>query len=466
MRITFHGAAGEVTGSQHLIENKEDKVLFDCGLFQGRREESYDKNRHPAYDSRALTSVVLSHAHLDHTGKLPRLAALGFNGPVFSTPITAQLCDPLLRDSAHIQSKDLEFVNKIHRRKGTREFNALYGVEDVEKVLKQFRTHELHSPFSPADSFTVTYLEAGHLLGSAQVVIEVHSPRPCRVGFTGDLGRKRLPILEDPEQLSDLDVLITESTYGNREHEDVSDLQTELSEVVNSTWAKRGKLIIPAFALERTQDLLYYLASLRSANRIPHDLPIFVDSPLALKATKVFANNSEAYDDKMLNLISSGTNPFDFPGLRFIETPEESKALNGDDRPMIIIAASGMCEAGRILHHLKNNIEDPKNTVLIVSFQAQHTLGRRIAERAEQVNIFGEPYLLRARVKILNSFSGHAGRTELIENIRAVAKNSPRLKKIFFVHGEPEPAEALMAEVKSMTRAQLHYPERGQSFEL
>ncbi|MBI5058364.1 MBL fold metallo-hydrolase [candidate division KSB1 bacterium] len=467
MKITFHGAAGEVTGSQHLLENKSHKVLFDCGLFQGRRQEAYDKNRHPSYLPADLDAVVLSHAHLDHTGKLPRLAALGFSGIVHSTPVTAELCDPLLRDSAHIQEKDIEFVNKLHRKKGLPPFKILYETADAEAILDKFTTHELHVPFEPVPGIKVTYIEAGHLLGSAQVQIDVKtSAGNHRIGFTGDLGRVRLPILNDPEQLSDLDTLICESTYGNRDHESADNLLPELCEVITSTCDKGGKVIIPAFALERTQDLLLHLAQLRKSGTLRGDIPVVVDSPLAVKATEIFAAHPEVYDKETQAVIASGINPFHFPGLTFTHNVEESKALNDRPGPMIIISASGMMEAGRILHHLKNNIEEARNTVLVVSFQAEHTLGRRIADRVKQVNIFGEPYQLRARVKILNAFSGHAGRTELIDYIRRVVKNSPRLKRILFVHGEPEAAKSLMEAVSAFTRVPLHYPELGEGVEI
>ncbi len=467
MKISFHGAAAEVTGSQHLIEMNGFTFLLDCGLFQGPREETYRKNRHPSYTPAELTAVVLSHAHLDHSGKLPRLADLGFDGPVYATPVTTDLCEPMLYDSAHIQEKDLEFVNKLHRRKGKPLFNILYDSADVSAILAKFEPRELHQPFHVCPGATATYIDAGHLLGSAQIVLDLSDKgRKVRLGFTGDLGRTQMPILRDPEQLSDLDYLVTECTYGNRDHEDASQLLPEFSEIIRWTYSKGGKLIIPAFALERTQELLYHLAGLRKSGEVPRDMPVYVDSPLASKATAIFKQHSEVFDSEAKRMLTSGLDPFDFPGLHITESVDESKALNDDRRPMIIIAASGMCEAGRILHHLANNIENPNNAILIVSFQAEHTLGRRIANREKQVRIFGEQYELRARVKILNTFSGHAGRRDLIANIQRVVQNSPRLKRIFFVHGEPDAAESLMGEVRKLTRGELIYPERGRSFEL
>jgi metallo-beta-lactamase family protein len=467
VRITFHGAAGEVTGSQHLIENQQHSILLDCGLFQGRREEAYRKNRHPAYDAADLKAVVLSHAHLDHSGKLPRLARLGFQGPVFATPITSELCAPMLRDSAHVQQKDIEFANKIRARKRQPPFNVLYGFEETEEILQRFESRDLHAPFDVAPGIRATFIEAGHVLGSAQVVLDLQAPgRRLRLGFTADLGRLHLPILNDPETLTDLDVLIMESTYGNREHDPIRESGPELSEVIRSTYARGGKLIIPAFALERTQELLFLLAGQRVSGDLPADMPVYVDSPLAVRCTEVFSQHPEAYDADTRALIEKGVNPFDFPGLHFIHTVEDSMALNTAGHPMIIIAASGMMEGGRVLHHLHNSIEDPGTTILIVSYQAEHTLGRRIAERAPEVNIFGEPHQLRARVKILNTFSGHAGRSDLIAYAQTVWKNSPRLKKVFVVHGEESQAQPLMDVMASWHGFECIYPHLGQTFEL
>jgi metallo-beta-lactamase family protein len=467
VRITFHGAAGEVTGSQHLVENQQHKILLDCGLFQGRREEAYCKNRHPAYDAAELDAVVLSHAHLDHSGKLPRLARLGFIGQVFATPVTSALCGPMLRDSAHVQQKDVEFANKIRGRKRQPLFNVLYGFEETEEILRRFESRDLHVPFDVAPGIRATFIEAGHVLGSAQVVLDLQERgRRFRLGFTADLGRLHLPILKDPESLTDLDALIIESTYGNREHDPISESGSELSEVIRSTYAKGGKLIIPAFALERTQELLFLLAGLKASGDLPADMPVYVDSPLAVRCTEVFVQHSEAYDKDTRALIEKGMNPFDFPGLHMVHSVEESMALNTARASMIIIAASGMMEAGRVLHHLHNSIEDPRTTILIVSYQAEHTLGRRIAERAPEVNIFGEPHKLRARVKILNTFSGHAGRSDLIAYARTVWKNSPRLKKVFVVHGEESQARPFMELMASWHGFECIHPRLGQTVEL
>ncbi len=467
MQVTFHGAAGEVTGSQHLFEIQGHRVLTDCGLFQGPREEAYRKNRHPSYDAAALDAVVLSHAHLDHTGKLPRIAKLGFGGPIYATPQTVELCDPLLKDSAFIQQKDLEFANKIRHRKGLPPFNLLYGMPETEQVLTQFRNRLLHQPFEVVPGMRVTYIEAGHVLGSAQVLLELEEQgRRLRVGFTGDLGRKKLPMINDPEFFVNLDVLITESTYGNRDHEPFHEVQAEFGKTIRATYDRGGKVIIPAFALERTQEILYELAKLRQRGTLPADMPIYVDSPLAIKCTEIFAKHLNVYDKDARELIEAGINPFDFPGLHYIGSVDESKALNDDHRPMIIIAASGMMEAGRVLHHLRNNIENPRTTILVVSFQAEHTLGRQIVEERKEVNIFGEPFQVRAQVKVMNAFSGHAGRSDLLAYVRAVKDASPRLKRVFLVHGEPEQALALKETLDSWHQFETIYPKLDRMFPL
>ncbi|MBM3325192.1 MAG: MBL fold metallo-hydrolase [Calditrichaeota bacterium] len=466
MRLTFYGACQGVTGSQYLLEVQGHKLLLECGLFQGPREETYRRNRHPKYPAPEIEAVVISHAHLDHSGNLPRIKVKGFTGEIHCTAATNDLCVHILRDSAHLQQKDLEFVNKIHRRKGLPIFNPLYLPEDVEAVLKQFVSQNYRHPFQPIPGVSVELHEAGHVLGSAQELLELQgNGKTYRLGFTGDLGRFGLPILRDPEILSDLDGLIIESTYGDRLHDSVSEAGDELAEVIGSTAEKSGKVIIPAFALERTQELLYHLALLQEQRRIPM-LPIYVDSPLAADVTEVFRNHPDCYDSETRKMLQAGIHPFNFPNLKIIREAEDSMALNDRKDPMIIIAASGMCEGGRIVHHLRNNIENPRNTILIVSFQAEHTLGRRIAERRPEVSIFGEPHKLRARVKILNCFSGHADRNGLLQYMEKLRKSSPRLREVFVVHGEPDQSLPFIETLKSWAAFKVHYPEEGQSFVL
>jgi metallo-beta-lactamase family protein len=466
MHLTFYGACRGVTGSQHLLEVQGRHLLLECGLFQGPREETYRRNRHPKYAVGEVDAVVLSHAHLDHSGNLPRIKMKGFSGDIHCTPATHDLSVYILRDSAHLQQKDLEFVNKIHRRKGLPLFNPLYLPEDAEEVLKQFVSQDYGRAFQPLPGVSVEFHEAGHVLGSAQELVELHeNGKTYRLGFTGDLGRFDLPILRDPEVLTDLDGLITESTYGNRLHDPASEAGDELAEVIRSTAEKGGKVIIPAFALERTQELLFHLATLEDAGRIPL-LPVYVDSPLAANVTEVFRNHPECYDAETHKMMEEGIRPFSFQRLTIIHDVADSIALNDSKEPMIIIAASGMCEGGRIVHHLRNNIENPRNTILIVSFQAEHTLVRRIAERRPEVNIFGETHKVRARVKILNSFSGHADRNGLLQYMEKIRKSSPRLREVFVVHGEPDQSLPFIETLKSWAAFKVHYPEEGQSFVL
>jgi len=466
MRLTFHGACQGVTGSQYLLEVQGHRLLLECGLFQGRREETYRRNRHPRYPAEKIEAMVLSHAHLDHSGNLPRIKAKGFSGEVHCTHATRDLCTHILRDAAYVQQKDLEFVNKIHRRKGLPLFNPLYDQQDVEEVLNQFSSWGYNRPFRPIPGVRTRLVEAGHVLGAAQELHELQEDgKSYRLGFTGDLGRFDLPILRDPAILSDLDGLIIESTYGNRTHDPVSEVGDELAEVITSTAEKGGKVIIPAFALERSQELLYHLAVLQDEGRIP-PLPVILDSPLAANVTEVFRSHPECYDAETRKLMDDGVRPFSFPHLTITRDATESIALNDRTDPMIIISASGMCEGGRIVHHLRNNIENPRNTILIVSFQAAHTLGRRIAERRPEVRIFGETHKLRARVKILNSFSGHADRNGLIQYVEKVRENSPRLRDVFVVHGEPDQSLPFIETLKSWKAFEVHYPEEGQSFDL
>jgi metallo-beta-lactamase family protein len=360
----------------------------------------------------------------------------------------------------------LEFINKIHRRKGLPLFNPLYSPEDAEHILSQFEPHDYSRQFQPITGVSLQFIEAGHVLGSAQELLELQeNGKTYRLGFTGDLGRFDLPILRDPEILSDLNGLIIESTYGNRAHDPISEAGNELAEVITSTAEKGGKIIIPAFALERTQELLYHIAKLEDEKRIPQ-LPVFLDSPLAANVTEVFRNHPECYDAETHKLMEEGVRPFNFPNLTVIRDVADSIALNDRHEPMIIVAASGMCEAGRIVHHLRNNIENPRNTILIVSFQAEHTLGRRIAERRPIVNIFGETLKLRARVKILNSFSGHADRNGLLDYVKRVRQKSPRLRQIFVVHGEPDQSLPFIETLKSWNAFDIRYPKEGESFPL
>jgi len=449
MKIQFIGAVRSVTGSMHLVEVNGFRLLLECGLFQGRRQEAYERNRTLPFDCSTIDAMVLSHAHIDHSGNIPNLVRNGFTGNIYATPATRELCSAMLRDSAYIQEQDAKYVNKWNKRKGKPPVTPIYTVADALKSLPHFVGLNYNRPMQIGPGITLRFRDAGHILGSAFVVLDIEEEgRTNRLMFTGDVGRKHLPILRNPEVVENVDYLIIESTYGNREHETPDKAQQTLERVVNETYRDNGKVIIPAFAVGRTQEIVYHLNLLTAERRIPR-LPIFVDSPLAVNVTEIFRMHPECFDQEINDFISSGhKDPFGFYGLRYIRYVEDSKELNFLDEPAIIISASGMAEAGRILHHLKNNIENPRNRVLIVGFQAEHTLGRRIVERRPEVKIFGEPYQLRARVEIINGYSAHADKNELHDYVQSI--QSERLKNVFLIHGEEEAALAFASDLRQM----------------
>ncbi len=461
MKITFWGAARTVTGSMHHLHVNGRNYLLDCGLYQGRRKDAENRNRDLPFPARSIDAVVLSHAHIDHSGNLPTLVRNGFDGPIYTTPPTIDLCGAMLLDTAHIQESDAKFVNKrSERRHRVQEaVQPLYTMEDAEKTLPLLRPVKYHEPQQVANSFTYQAYDAGHMLGSSSVVLDVDGERLI---FSGDIGRVNLPILRDPEAMPKADYLIMESTYGDRLHKDQGLVADKLADVINRTAARGGKIIVPAFAVGRTQQLVLVLHELANQNRIPR-IPLFVDSPLAVNVTEAFRKNSDYFDDETKAYLRNNEDPFGFRMLTYVREASESKKLNDLRGPMLVISASGMCEAGRILHHLRNNIEDPRNTVLITGFQAENTLGRKLVEKWPEVNIFGEPMRVRAEIASLLELSGHADQRELLEWLAPI---TPGLKKIFLVHGEPPAQQALAKLIEERYQVPVEIPARGESFDL
>jgi metallo-beta-lactamase family protein len=465
MKLTFWGAAKTVTGSMHHVESSSgQRFLFDCGMYQGHRQEAFERNSRFPFPASTIDAVILSHAHLDHSGNLPTLVHNGYRGPIYTTPATIDLCLAMLADSAFLQEKDAEFCNRrkdVRRRMGRddRTCEPLYTVEDAEETYPLFQPVALGATKEIAPGVHYQTYEAGHMLGSTAFVFETDG---VRLAFSGDVGRVGLPILRDPEKLPPVDYLIMESTYGDRLHPQIGHAEDKLAEVVNRTAARGGKMIVPSFAVGRTQQLVLLLHQLIDQKRIP-PIPMFVDSPLALNATEVFRKHPECYDEEARKFLTEGHDPFGFFRLKYIRDVSQSKALNELRGPFLVISASGMCEGGRVLHHLRNNIDDPRNTVLLTGFQAENTLGRKILEGHPEVPIFGEPMRLRAEVVQLQELSGHADQRELIEWMRPI---TPGLKKVFLVHGEPGPAAALADLIRREHGIEAVQPSRGDSFEL
>ena len=459
MKLRFMGAVRTVTGSMHMLTVNGSNLLLDCGLFQGRRQEAFERNRNLPFEAGDVDVLILSHAHIDHSGNIPSLVRSGFRSNIFATFATRDLCAAMLRDSAHIQEQDVAYLNKKRARQGLPPVEPLYSTQDATNSLQYFVGVGYDRTFDVAPGVRATFHDAGHILGSAITVLDIEeASRQCRLAFSGDLGRKNAPILRDPSPIHDVDYLIIESTYGNRQHETPEEAQAALRRVVNDTCHRGGKVIIPAFSVGRTQEIVYTLHRLIEARQIP-ELPIFVDSPLSVNVTEVFRLHPECYDEETARFILSDRHPdpFGFKRLRYIRDVEDSKELHLLREPAIIISASGMCEAGRILHHLKNNIEDSRNTVLIVGWQAPDTLGRKLVERREKVRIFGEEYQVRAEVEVINGYSAHADRGELLDYVRPL--NNGRLKKVFVVHGEEEASLALADGLRELGVPDVMVPE-------
>jgi metallo-beta-lactamase family protein len=464
MRVNFHGAAHTVTGSQHLLEINGKKLLLDCGMYQGKRSESYERNLNFHYDPRDVDAVILSHAHIDHSGNLPNLVKQGFEGNIFATRATVDLASLMIADSAHIQESDAEFVNKKRKQRGEEPIEPLYTKEDAEDVIGMFVGKNPNEPFEALDGVVATLIDAGHILGAAGVILDIDEKgKKIRFVFSGDIGRNHIPLLHDPVFPEKADYLIMESTYGDKMHDHPEKAYLEFRDVVKRTMQRGGKLIVPAFAVGRTQELVYNLNQMIHAGDVK-SMPVFVDSPLAVNATDVFRRHPECFDEETRKFVEEARHPaLDFKNLTYIQSVEESKALNERTDPMVIISASGMVENGRILHHIKNNIENPRNTICIVSWQAPYTLGRKLADRETEVKIYGELYKRKCDVATIGGLSGHAGQDMLMKYALHVKDT---VKQIFLVHGEEKQAMTLKEKLNENKLSQVHYPDLHESVEL
>jgi metallo-beta-lactamase family protein len=463
MQIEFVGAAQTVTGSKHVVRTKHATVLLDCGMFQGRRKESIAKNQHLGVNPRELDAVILSHAHIDHSGALPLLVKQGFEGPIYTTPATRDLCAVMLADAAMIQANDARYINKaIEREEADMDpVEPLYDADDVVRVLERMVAVPYRRTVSVANGVRVTFFDAGHVLGSAVSALDVEESgeRHKRVVFTGDLGRKHMPILKDPEIVEGASALLTESTYGDRLHKPIAAMEDDLADVLARTYKRGGKVIIPSFALERAQEILYAIGSLKRRARMP-PMPVYVDSPLTVKITDIFRLHPDCYDAETRALLLANASPFELEEVTYVSDKEDSKAIDAAPEPCVIISASGMCEAGRVVHHLKAAIESEKNTVCIVGFQAPHTLGRRLVERRPRVRIFGVERDLRAEVVVMNGFSAHADQHDLVEYAMELRRRGP-LERIALVHGEGPAQRALIAKLREQGLEGAVAPEPG-----
>jgi len=465
MKITFLGAAGEVTGSQHLIETDSVRLLLDCGLFQGREEETLPKNQHFRCKPSKLDAVILSHAHIDHCGNLPGLYKAGFRGPIFSSPATADIASIMMRDSARIQEEDARYERRKRYKGEQHETRPLYTEEDARHAAKLFETVPFHEWDEILDGVRLRLHHAGHILGASIVELEIQDgPEWKRVIFSGDLGRRNQPILMDPATIGRCDVLICESTYGDRVHPDTSDVKAELQRVICEASRRGGRVIIPAFSLGRTQMLVYLLNELRNEDAMCR-VPVFIDSPLAIRLTDVHREHTRDMDSDVQATLRHDDDVFDFEGLTYVQSQDESMALNRREGPMVIIAAGGMCENGRVVHHLKHAVSDDRNAILIIGFQAEHTLGRRIVEKRQELRILGKTLPLNARVEIVNGLSAHADASDFKWWFNELQKQGGA-EQVFIVHGESRSANALAAIAEEASDLPPIIPQFGQAFDL
>lgn len=464
MKITFLGAAGEVTGSQHLIETDTLRVLLDCGFFQGHRAEARRKNEQFLCRPKELSGVILSHAHADHCGNLPGLYKAGYRGQIFCTPATLDVAHLMLLDSSHIQQEDAKYLRKSLGPDHP-PIEPLYDDDDVAGVIDNMVTIPYGEWHELSKGFRLRFSDAGHILGSAITEMEIEERGEWkRVVFTGDLGRRGLPLLKDPQRVAGCDVLITESTYGNRIHPPADDIKQHLKRILTVAAERRSRVVIPAFSLGRTQSLVYFLNELFNAGELP-SIPVFVDSPLSREITAVYRRHSSVMDSEFQRSLQSDKDPFAFPGLKYVATQQESMSLNRRNGPFVVISASGMCEAGRIVHHLRHSIEDPNNIIVLIGFQAENTLGRKLQDKWRTVRIFDRLVELNAEVESLQGLSAHADAADFkwwFEGLTA----DRGVGRAFIVHGETSAAEGLKSLLEEVCDEPPTVPQFGESFEI
>ena len=464
MYVEFYGAAGEVTGSLHRVQVGDSTIALDCGLFQGHRAQSNRLNRELprwAVDAHAL---VLSHAHIDHSGNIPGLVKAGFKGNIYCTPATRDLCSVMLRDSAMIQKQDARYLNR-RRSSGEAVIEPLYSVEDAHQAVKQMISVPLHRPLAIAPGVTMQFFDSGHVLGSALVVLDLEEKGVRRrLLFTGDLGREELPLLRSPEVVENVNALLMESTYGDREHPEISRLDDDIAKIIEDTLERKGRVLIPTFALERAQEVLFALSRLQKRGRLP-DIPIYIDSPLAISITEIYKLHPESLDPEIRDLMLSRETPFSPPGLRYISDVEDSKVLQSSGEPCIIIAGAGMCEGGRILFHFVGGLGNPNNSVVIVGFMAQHTLGRRLVERKKSVRVLGVMRDVRAAIHVVEGLSAHADKNDLLRFATDTAA-AGNLRTLALVHGEVDAREELAGAIKERVDVRVIQAKRGEKFNL
>jgi metallo-beta-lactamase family protein len=465
MKIGFYGAAQTVTGSRHLLGVNGHRVLLDCGLYQGHRHDTYERNLNFPFEPASVDAVILSHAHIDHCGNLPNLVRRGYRGPIHATHATSDLADIMMRDAGHIQEADTAYLNKKLKRHGQPPVVPIYTGADAAAAARHLTSHDYDQLFEPVPGVSARLVEAGHILGSAAVILDIQEGgRSLRLMFSGDIGRPGMPLVRDPILPEAVDYLIMECTYGDRSHDTSEQAYASLHDLVGRTIERGGKVIIPAFAVGRTQALVYYLHQMFERGELPR-VPVYVDSPLAINVTTIFREHPECFDAETQAFMRADPHgaALGFDMLTYTLSVNESKAINERPGPLIIISASGMAETGRVLHHLRNNIEDERNCILITSWMAPHTLGRRLAEGEKQVQIFGEAFNVRCEVATIDGLSSHADRDYLL---RYAQQTGSKLKGIFLVHGEAGPAQALMARMKDAHLPPVSFPALGDEVEI